>query len=398
VKPKPLVLALLAWPLWLGAPMLGAQEGQVLPGADEPPEIVFYSPDAGRPAYGDVTVDVDVYAPRVTEVIFLVDGEEVGRLSEPPYRVTLPLGDDVGGHRFEVVALAGEAEVVRRALETPPLQVDESLELELRQLYVTLDRDPGAQGEPLAAGDFVVLDNGGRQSIVTFETGDAALTVSLLLDASASMYEGRLEAALEGARAFVAGMRELDEASVYLFADSIRHLSAFSQDADEVGAGLAGVEAAGGTALNDTLYAALRRLEGRQGRRVVVLLSDGIDAHSALATRDVLWAMRRSQSLVYWIELVRSPAVTSPWRDSEEHVAEHRVLRELVEESGGRVVPIDDTQEAIAAFDSILAELRRQYVLGYYPNVDRDDGSWHEVEVRVPGKRVGVRVRGGYVD
>ncbi len=371
-----------------------------LPAAEPPPpEVVFYSPVEGRPAHGDTRIEVDVYADGVREVVFLVDGTEVGRVSRPPYRLTVPLGESFVAHRFEAVALGADGELVRGALETPPLRIDEQLDLGLQQLYVTVDGAGSGGSSPLDREDFQVLDNEVPQEIVTFERGDAALTVGLLVDASASMRGGRLEAALEGVRAFLEGMRELDEAALYLFSDSIRFRSPFLERAESLRGALASVDAGGGTAIHDALYVAIRQLEARQGRRVVVLLSDGTDIHSALPAEDVLWAMRRSRSLVYWIELDagRGGGRTSPWRTLERHRREREDLGRLVVESGGRIVPIATPAEAAAAFQDILAELRRQYVLGYYPSEMAKDGRWHAVDVRIARRGIRARTRGGYV-
>ena len=380
--------------------LLLAAGGAAAAAEDAPPEIVFYSPAEHRAAWGDTEIEVDVYAEGVDEVVFLVDGAEVGRLRQPPYKLTVPLGDSFGGHRFEAIALGGGGELVRGALDTPALRVDERLDLGLQQLYVTLDGTAAGGGAPLEPAEFRVLDDGVPQTIVTFERGDAALTVALLVDASDSMRGGHLEAALGGVRAFLEGMRELDQAALYLFSDALRFRSPFLERASALEHELGAVEAGGGTAINDTLYLAIRQLEARQGRRVVVLLSDGSDIHSALDIDKVLWAMRRSRSLIFWIELREGegePGRSSPWRTSELHRMERRGLRRLVEESGGRVVPLATAAEAAAAFGDILGELRRQYVLGYYPTRVARDGRWHPVQVRVERKGVRARTRGGYV-
>jgi hypothetical protein len=105
--------------------------------------------------------------------------------------------------------------------------------------------------------------------------------------------------------------------------------------------------------------------------------------------------------VVYWIEL-RTPRsddrVRSPWRTDDQHDDERAGLRRLVAESGGRVVPIAGLADAAGAFGSILAELRSQYVIGYYPTVDRDDGAWHAVSVRLGRPALEARTRRGYVD
>lgn len=382
----------LALGVWLAAAALGQSP-------DEPAEVVFYAPSEREAAFGDIDIEVDVYADDVREVVFLVDGAEVGRVDRPPYKVTVPLGDDFRAHRFEVLAIGPRGEMVRGVRETPALRIDDRIELELRQLYVTVDHSADEGSGLLEMDEFRILDNAVPQRIVTFERGDAALTVALLVDASDSMRGGHLEAALEGVRTFLEGMRELDEAALYLFADSIRYRSPFLERAESLRGALSEVEAGGGTAINDALYLAIQQLEDRQGRRVVVLLSDGSDIHSALEARDVLWAMRRCRSLVYWIELADGGGAgkTSPWRTFERHLEEREGLERLVAESGGRIVPISSPDEAADAFRDILAELRRQYVLGYYPSqVDRD-GRWHAVDVKIARKGYKARTRGGYI-
>jgi VWFA-related protein len=136
---------------------------------------------------------------------------------------------------------------------------------------------------------------------------------------------------------------------------------------------------------------------------VVILLSDGIDVESVLGIEDVLWKARRSQALVYWIRLQDQGAQavtsrTSSWRDSAGHAAEISGLTRVVNESGGRVVDLDRIENAAGAFRVILQELREQYVLGYYPSANLNDGRWHKVQVRVDGFNLVVRSREGYVD
>jgi Ca-activated chloride channel family protein len=119
----------------------------------------------------------------------------------------------------------------------------------------------------------------------------------------------------------------------------------------------------------------------------------------------VLWKAQRSQAIVYWIQLQDQAVAggepglySSAWRDAEANQEEYETLRRLVLESGGRIESIDRVEDVQRAFQSILAELREQYVLGYYPTDLRHDGSWRKVEVRVQGFGNSVRVREGYVD
>ncbi len=83
-------------------------------------------------------------------------------------------------------------------------------------------------------------------------------------------------------------MRELDESKVTVFSDVIQNTTPFSGNPEVLTAGLTSALGHGGTAINDNLYVALKLLESRQGRRLVVLLSDGINSHSTLDVADVL--------------------------------------------------------------------------------------------------------------
>lgn len=377
-------------------PSSGAQE----PDSTADSLVFFLQPRPNQTVFGDVEIEVEVLYQGVEEVVVIVDGVETGRLRTAPYKLDVSLGEDYGEHRFEAIALGAEGELGRTVRTTPGIEVDDAIDLELQQLYVSIESKEGA-GARLDAHEFEVRDLGGVQTIVTFEGGDAALTVAMLIDASESMAGGRLAAALAGAEAFFQGMRELDEAAVYLFSDVLRWKTPFSQNPLELSDSLAQVRSGGGSSINDALYRGMRELEQRQGRRVIILLSDGIDIHSWLGIEEVVWAARRSRSVVYWIELregASASLVTSHWRDSEGHAEQMEGLRALVAESGGRIVPISGPDKAAEAFSSILEELREQYVLGYYPTVNLGDGRWHRVRVKTTRPGVKVRTRGGYVD
>ena len=285
-------------------------------------------------------------------------------------------------------------------LQEPEIRVDEVIDVELQQLYVTVTRSSGSPVLDLKATDFEVLDNGEPQTVSTFSRGELPLSSVLLLDASASMEGPRLRTAVEGVRAFVSRVLPQDEVSVMLFSDELLMRTEFSNDAETLLRPIAGVSARGGTAINDHLYLALKDLDGRFGRRVVVLLSDGVDVESTLDMEDVRWAARGSQTLLYWIRLQDTERGrierSSAWRDSRGHAEQLRLLETAVTESGGRVEVIPDVDEVGAALQKILRELREQYVIGYQPTRNFGDGSWHKLEVRVRGNKV--RTRDGYFD
>lgn len=374
--------------------------------AEEPITVSLDSPDPFRPAFGEVVIEAVVVSPEPVErVVFHVDGLAVGELAEPPWRFTTDLGEDVGEHRFDVVAYGLSGATGSGGLTTPGIRIDDELDIGLQQLYVTVSRD-GRRLLDLERQAFAVIDERESQRLVTFERGDIPFTALVLVDSSTSMRGEKLDAALQGAKAFFDGMRPLDEGKLMVFSDRVLHVTPFTTYPDILGAGLAGVEARGGTALADHLYLAFRQLEERQGRRVVILLSDGVDSHSVLAMADVLRLARRSQALVYWLRLPyhagrpadEMPAVRTAWHGAEDYEREITTLQQTVLESGGAMRPLGGVVDIAPAFGEILAELREQYVLGYYPSTSRRDGSWRRVRVRVDRSGVEVRSRGGYLD
>lgn len=378
--------------------------GATLAGAQEPETTLrFSTPAAGRPASGPTIVEVYVDGPAFVEsVVLYVDDEVVAAQEKPPYRFNVDLGDENVPHTFEAIAFGEEDEVARQRIETPAIPVDAEVEVNLRQLYVTVTRNGRLEGR-LGRDAFTVLDEGKSQGLVTFADGRAALTLALLLDTSVSMEGEQLSLAIAGLDAALGRLEELDEATVYAFDDLLRRTAHFSGPGSKASDVLRGSDlaAGGGTGLNDMLYLAIRRLETRQGRRVVILLSDGVDVHSALHAEDVVRAQGESDAVVYWIFLDDKPfgaRRSSMWRSSEEHVKEQAQLRKLVEDSGGRLIEIKTADAIAGAFHEIFDELRAQYVLGYYPSNQSGNGDWHKVEVKVRGGDLKARTRRGYYD
>lgn len=377
--------------------------GAALAAAAPTPLSVRFTSPAAEALFGEITIAFSVTgaeAKYVDRIDVKLDGRLVRTLTAAPFSTKLNVGDANVEHVFEAVARTTTGATASARLETPRLQIDEEVNLDLQQLFVTVARD-GRRVGGLDRGDFRVEEDGKRQEIVTFERGDVPLTAVLLLDSSQSMSGGRLEAAVRGARVFVAGMKELDEAMMMLFSDRLLRSTPFTDQPEAISNALQGIEAAGGTSVNDHLFLALKLLDGRLGRRVIILFSDGADVLSGLRMEQVLWKARRSAAQIYWIRLEdeRGPrtSFTSTWRNNLQNHQEFTNLEAAVNETGGRIQTLKSVNEIESAFGEILRELREQYVIGYYSSQDQDDGSWRKVNVDVRGS-YSVRAREGYVD
>jgi Ca-activated chloride channel family protein len=351
------------------------------------------------PALGEVEVVARIESPEpIRSVALFVDGRPQAILESSPFRWIVDVGEENTEHTFKVVARGASGETAEAIVATPRLQIDDQVDLELQQLYVTVTRS-GQTVDDLARTQFAITDQGEPQEIVTFERGNVPLTAVVLLDVSASMSGPELDLALSSSRAFIDGLESLDQTMLLLFSDRIVRSTDFTGFREVLTSALFNVTAHGATALNDHLYVGLKQLERQQGRRVVLLLSDGVDSASVLTMAEVMQYAESSPSLVYWLRLPRPGSdVSSAWLDIYGYRKEFALMEELVSRSGGRILDLADVSEAASAFAAVLEELRGQYVLGYYPSNRADDGIWHTVKVRVTGSGLKVRTRHGYID
>ncbi len=365
-------------------------------------EVRILQPGAGEPMLGEVEVRVEVVPPAtpVERVEVFLDGSPAGVAERAPFRVLIDAGEENREHRVEVVARTAGGDQARASLTTPRVQADAEVQVELQQLFVTVHR--GASPVlGLTRNDFTVYDQDTPQPLAAFGRGDVPFTAALLVDASASMGDGRLEKALEGARTFFAGMGPLDQAKLLLFSDHVLLETPFTSIQPVLTLGLKGATAGGGTALNDALYLAAKRLETRRGRKIAVLLSDGVDVESVLSI-DAAQAITRRQVTLYWLRLRRDEdgrkvLITSAWRDAPDHQREIERLRAAVLGSGGRIADLAGVEEIPATLTALLRELRDQYVLGITPRRTGGKGSWHEVRVEVKDGLL-ARTQDGYFE
>jgi VWFA-related protein len=369
-------------------------------GSEEEFEVLLMMPTYGEAVFGEVEVTAEVYPPEaeVDRVEFYLDGELVGIADRRPFTLRIDAGQENIEHAFEAQAYIAGGSIARTRVETPRITTNEEISVDLQQLYVTVAHPDGQRALDLEREDFAVFDNSERQQLVTFERGDVPFTAVLLVDASSSMRGRQLQIALEGADTFIRGMRELDQAKLMLVSDRVLYETPFTSFASVLNVGLTAAEAAGGTTLNDNLYLAMKRLEERQGRRVVVILSDGIDVESVLGMEEVRWLARQKQPVIYWIRLEAKAERRSTWRSVVEHRREIESFEAAVVESGGRIETLESIDEVEDAFQWILDDLRNQYVLGYYPETTAGDENWHRILVRVRDNRLDVRTRGGYLE
>jgi VWFA-related protein len=364
--------------------------------------VTITSPTGDHAVFDRVEVAADILADEPLErVEFFLNGRRFATATQPPYRVWVEVGEENLPRHFTVIAIGSSGTRVGAAVSTPAVEIDLVVDAPLQQLYVTASREDRPVLD-LGRTDFQVFDNGVEQEIVTFEHGDVPMTIAMLVDVSESMRGEQLQVALDAARGFLSRLTPLDEALVMTFSDRTHRVTTSSSEIGGLAAALENLQSGGGTSLNDHLYLALRLLDRRQGRPVIIVLSDGADTLSFLTMEEVLWKAHRSNAVIYRIHLhpsgIRSVPLATSWRSTESHADEVGGLEAAVADSGGRVTALARLEELEQALDDVLQELRQQYVVGYYPTDPRDNGTWRPVRVEVSAPGIDIRTRAGYVD
>jgi Ca-activated chloride channel family protein len=237
-----------------------------------------------------------------------------------------------------------------------------------------------------------LLENGVPQKIAVFDK-ESAMPLSIVLDIDTSLSTHKdLPLELNSAKRFAHDiLRSQDALCVYEFSEIVSELIPFTANLKTIDRGIERVRPGAATALYDALYLGSQALETRQGRKVIVVITDGGDTASRVDYKEALRAAQEAEALVYSIIVV--PIAASAGRDTG---GEHALIQ-LSDDTGGKYYYADSLSQLDAAFQKISDELRTQYLLAYYPSQKLSDSSFRRIEIKLnstPG--LNVRHRSGY--
>lgn len=321
-----------------------------------------------------------------------------------------------------VFAGTGYGQSGRRPPPPPPPQsdvpgeagADVRLGTEEVLLAVTVRDADGRPVTGLTGDDFIVAEDRVRQTLESCTVATLPVNVVLVLDASGSVFS-ELASIRRAAASFVAALGPEDRVSVIQFADKVELLQDWTSDHEEIKHALnwryRGGEA---TAFWDALYlAADEQLSRVEGRRAIILLSDGLDTVSKVSEGSVRAALDRAATSLYVVSKAtalmdrvrpyagkagtltgtsgRARAIIAKLTESEER------MRSLADRYGGRLyAPITDGDLA-TAYGDVAAELKQQYVITYVPKNEVRDGRWRTIEIFLTRPGMAARTRKGYV-
>lgn len=289
------------------------------------------------------------------------------------------------------VALTAVLQAGQSRREEPDHDLDQGssyryeVRVDLVSLFATVHDAAGRLVTNLRQEDFILYDNGERQSISQFSREYMPLSVMILLDTSGSMYGDKLDNAKKSLMQFLRQLNHGDEAMLVAFQTRPHLMPKFTQDLGLVQRYLRRMEGNGSTALYDTImYALDQSVSSSNRRRALLLISDGINTYGKTPLDETIAQLRRRG-----VELFAIGVETDQPGDFEHRAVTRSVLNRLTESAGGETFIVRRPQELARVCSMISDRMHSQYTLAYYPP-RTPDRNWRTIrlETRTPNLRI----------
>ena len=250
------------------------------------------------------------------------------------------------------------------------------VDVKLVNVFVTVTDANGSPVANLQKENFLLKEDGQDQKIAIFSKESAIpLSIVLAVDTSLSTRKD-LPLELSSARKFAhAILRPEDGLAVYKFSEEVSQMVPFTSDLKRIDAGIDRVHNGSATALYDAVFLGSQALSRRQGRKVMVVITDGGDTMSQVNYREALRAAQEAEAIIYSIIVV--PIEASAGRDTG---GEHALIQ-ISSDTGGKYYYATSLTQLDAAFQKISDELRTQYLLAYYPSQRYSDSEFRQLRV-----------------
>jgi Ca-activated chloride channel homolog len=298
-----------------------------------------------------------------------------------------------------VYGLAQDPQKGDRIPPGPQSQKDEStyrVNVRLVNVFTTVTDSRGAPVADLTKDDFQLLEDGVPQTIKVVEKESAIpLSIALAIDTSPStLRDFKLETT--SARRFVHSiLRNEDRLSVFEVTEHIDQITRFTSDVKTIEHGIDSLRTGPGTSIYDAIFLCSESLLDREGRKVLVLITDGGDTTSKADYNGALRRAQQAEAIVYSIIVVPVEA------DAGRNLGGEHALIQISKDTGGKYYYAEGQQQLDEAFRKISDELRTQYLLAFYPSRKVSDSPFRRIKVELSkkdpeGRAYQVRHRAGY--
>ena len=300
-----------------------------------------------------------------------------------------------------LLLLAGSLNA-QEAQEPVPYKFD--VDVDMVSIAVAVSDEDGNFVTDLQPEQFRVLENGVEQEIVLFAAGldepwvdlppelkdevSGRQVIGLIMDSSGSMEED-MPLVRNAAIKFLTNIPKTEHLFIMDFDENIRLSRYSSDDQRTITDRIYEVESEGWTALYDAVATFLERVYDLDGRKTLVIFSDGVDSRSTLSSSEVMEMVKLSNVTIHTIHFGETSSVNRKF-------TEGRFLRQLSKETGGSYAQGRSLEQIDELYDKILEELFSQYSIGYVSTNTRRDGKYRKIKIEVDVDDVDVRHRRGY--
>jgi len=326
----------------------------------------------------------------IKNVVLYAGDQKLYEWTKPPYAISIPTArlagqefvrasafDDTGYEASDLLFLTGDRYI-------------EEIDVNLVELPVSVN---GADGQPVAdlrQENFSILESGKPQKVSNFNfAANLPISVGVLLDHSGSM-EKRMEEAKKAAVGFFRSIiKKDDRAFIAAFASDPTKNAPFVSNVETLEAQVSSIPTAGGgTALYDAIITGLYRFRNVQGRKALIVITDGDDTTSRLTYEDMLTYARAARVPLYFIGIGMGGvgSLGGPGK-----------MKALAAETGGVAYLIRNVDQLAETYRQLERDLRSQYLLSYYTESSKKDQSYRTIEVKVDRPDAKVRTIRGFI-
>jgi len=306
-------------------------------------------------------------------------------------------------------AQSGQRTPIPQATPPPSQEVDEGdvvrVDTELVTLTATVTDSRGRYVANLKQSDFTVYEDGAKQELAYFNTGDRVpVSLGIIFDTSGSMID-KIHGVQDAVEHFVKSVSVGDEIFLIRFSEDAELVQDFTDDRRRILRAVEHLEPQGSTALYDAVVLGLQRIKhGKHRKRALLLLTDGNDTSSSTKFDAVISLVRRSEVTIYALGIghgERGSFGHDPHGSRSGDTVDMRVLRAFAEPTGGAAYFLENAHRGgrdlvDEAATEVANELKQQYTLGYRPTNRKRDGEFHQIKVELPDKSRRVRTKRGY--
>ncbi len=345
-----------------------------------------------EPSEGKVFVKVAVQSISggiARKVELFLDSKKVREWTGPPFEATIPYADYLKAGMLRATAVTDDGKEANdiKVLRGPSMTV-ETVRVDVVQLHVAAIDKSGHFVKGLAKEDFTVKEDGKPQPTTGFEVAEnLPLTVGLVVDGSGSMEKSMPYVRDAGGTLFKNLIRAKDQGFVIEFREQAKFLQELTGDTAALQRAARDTRASGATALYDAIVLGLYQFRTQQGRKALVVITDGADNFSHVEYPTLLRYARSAGAPIFFIGL------GIPITD----FSSRKAINEIANESGGEVFHIRNAANIGEITAKIEEELRSQYILAFRSDSAKPPGEYRAVAVAIARPGLTARTVRGYI-